>query len=153
MFPLRIYWSEAGELCCPRTRAVSVNFRAHAPVHTVMEEVQGPLSSLRGWACGRTNAKTPCARKCPVSDRAHGRKERSAHADEGLSGERGHATFPTRGAPPRAGACVKSFTQKKISILLSHATIPASPKTTWPRVVLALGDVHICTCTCTYMYM
>ena len=55
------YWSEAGELCCPRTRAVSVNFRAHAPAHTVMEEVPGSLSSLRGWACGKRNAKTPCA--------------------------------------------------------------------------------------------
>ena len=104
-------------------------------------------------ACRRPNAKTPCARKCTVSDRAHGRKERAAHADEGLSGERGHATFPTRGAPPRAGPCVKSITQKKHSNLLKLFTLPASPKTTWLRVVLALGDVHICTCTCTYMYI
>ena len=56
-------WSEAGELCCPRTRAVSVLVRAHAPVHAVMEEDPGPLSSLRGWACGAVPPKSVPERK------------------------------------------------------------------------------------------
>ena len=83
---------------------------------------------LRGCARGRPHTETPCARKCTISDRAHGCKERSAHADEGLSGERGHATFPTRGAPPRTDACVKSIARKMLSTKVYFIHISYIPK-------------------------
>ena len=67
-----------------------------------------------GHAADQTH-KSRAPGMCPISDRAHGRKGRSAHADEGLSGERGHATFSTRGAPPRTDACVKSIARKMLS--------------------------------------